>query len=725
MDKLNTSNNFKKILKNKLLLFKKKYNRIPKLETLLDLDNNLYTEDEEYINQYLKPLYKDILKTIRIDNYKDSLPKLILRDYQKIIITKILDNLKNDNTRTMLVAPTGSGKTKMAFVTMSKLIKNKSMLYVFVSPLLRINKQCLKDTTILINTDFNKSDNLNKFIEIEVNSTNKNYLDLLNKSISNNKNIILSTTYKSLSKIFNLIKTTNQKIDLLILDECHVIPSYIHKNNYFNSLKENNNNINNNNDTEITFIESLNIKKIDYYNLFYSKLVNKRLFVTATPYDYQKNNILMYGNYIEDVKPGDLIKQGYLANIETFLSKCKLIDNKNNDINNNFNDIIDINDTTTDINTNDTTNNIIDDYKKIPDIATSIIKFSIIQKRYRVCVFVNRIENGKLLKTKIINSKIYKQFNDTHVEIKIMEPILYAGNEKTKTINKFVDKDKFNNNEIRIIISCKKLSMGIDIPCIDSIIFADPRMNMADISQCVGRGLRTFMINNEIKICKILLLDYPRQNKNDMICAYLNYLKNSNIVYDIKAKIKTKSNNTLKIIKDYNNHNNIYNKFDIKKLNIYDGNLNIDIDYFEEYSTFIRENNKVDEVLRNYRCAKQQYEQLKELCLKNKVTTINDYLRLIGTIQDKEIKKITNPQIYFKKIKIHDGYNKIWHCWYHLFSIDYSLMPKSYLNFDTKLCELGLFDIDDYYEYCDKYKDMPKQPKYLFDDAPELSIIFK
>jgi superfamily II DNA or RNA helicase len=706
MTDFKVSDKFRNSFKKKILKFKKKRNRLPKLETLIDTDDDLYTEDDEYIELCLKPLYSSIINELTsLPNIK--IEDLKLRDYQESIITKVLHNLENDNTRTMMIAPTGAGKTKMAFVTMSRMIINKPMLYVFVSPLLRINKQCLKDTNILINSDFNKSNNLDVFKEIEINSTNTKYEKEYHSALENNKNIILSTTYKSLSKVFKLLDNTNIHIDLLLLDECHMIPSYVHNKTYFDSLhnassdtqdtetNEDNYGMNNDEYQETIKQSNMNIKKTDYYNLFFSDKVNKRLFITATPYDYQKENTEMYGEYIEEIKVGELIKKGYLANVETFLSKTTLIN---------------------------------EDIMGLPDIATSILKFATTENRLRLCVFVNTKSNGEILKQKLLDSNLYKSFNESNGSLKIIEPILYMGKDDISKLNKFDDgKTEFNKNEIRIIISCKKLSMGVDIPCIDSIIFADPRMNKADISQCVGRGLRLFKIGDEIKVCKILLLDYPRKEKNDMICAYLDYLKNCDIVFNITAKIskgipeKPKPEYDCKCENNSNdccNCNLVFKKFDI-----YDGNLNVDIEYYEEYSTFNKDKINDNETLYNYQIAKEEYNAIKTLCNKHNITNIDEYLKLIGTIKYDKIHKLTNPEVYFSNIKIPKNYSKIWICWYDLFNINYSTMPKTLTEFKSKIEDLELDSMSKYFNYCNKNKDLPYNPKFLYNNCKDLDLI--
>ena len=548
---------FEKLIKD----YYSKKNRLPKLSTLVDNEDDIYIEDEEYINTVYKPIYEKIISTYQ--ERKTFKP----RNYQNEIINTVLDEYKKED-RVGIKAPTGSGKTKMAFITMANMITcMKPKVFVFVSPLLKINKQCLKDTYILKLPEFNKSNNKNKFEDIEVNSKNNKYLNRIRFAQTNNCNIILSTTYKSLHKIFEI---KNIIIDMLVLDECHMIPSYVHKETYFHNLElqENSSDINIEEMEELKK-NNMMLKKKEWFDLFHSERVLKRLFISATPYNYQENDKEKYGSFIEKVKVGYLIKQGYLSKVQTYISKVK--DRYNEETPGENNDR--------------------------PDTAKSIINFIIKTNSYRMCIFVNNTKNAEILKNSIINLNEFKTFKDT-TGLTILEPILYVGKSNEKELEKFSNNetpDNFNDKEVRIIISCKKLSMGVDIPCIDSVSFADPRMNKADISQCIGRGLRYFKIKNKTKVCSVLLIDYAtRDDKNKMIYAYLEYLKDSEIIYKIERKIKkgSVSPNNKKNCQCENNSKDCCNcKLRLLEINKYDGNLEVECEYYENYSSYIKDIN--------------------------------------------------------------------------------------------------------------------------------------
>jgi superfamily II DNA or RNA helicase len=551
-------NKFRDIIKKMYKLIK----RLPSLDVILYMNPDLYLEDEKYIEKTYKPLYNKIIL-----EYKKTPKKILdvkplkLRKYQKEYVNEALEEL-NTNSRCLLDAPTGSGKTKMAFVIQSSLIKeNKRMIYVFVSPLLRINKQCLKDSYLYYNTKFNTSGNLNLFEEIEVNSANKGYKEKLENLLTKtNNNLLLSTTYQSIKYIFDLSLELLFEIDLLILDEAHCIPSYVHSNKYFENLDlETDYNISSDEKDEIKQTKT-KLKKKEWYNIFFSNNVKQRLFLTATPYDYQIKGTEKYGKHINKIKLGELIESNTLSEIKTYVASVQ--DKVNVDKSN---------------------------YDR-PDTAASIITFIKRTNRYRLCIFVNNCKNANNLKECILNCSLYKSFKyDTGLEIK--EPILYLSGENTqiKDFSNNETPDNFNNNEVRIIISCKKLSMGVDIPCIDSIVFADPRMVSADISQCIGRGLRHFKYGDRLKECCILLIKYindETDKRNKMIFEYLDYLNKNNVFTLYKDILEYNKLVVTTNIIESEKKINLDKENNLEELNIYKGDIYLDIEYYKEYSKF-------------------------------------------------------------------------------------------------------------------------------------------
>lgn len=524
------------ILEEYIIDYYKSTNIIPDINTILVKYPDIFINDSKFIDTYYKPIYNKIKNNILTNNNIYNIFKL--RDYQEKYRIQVLNEFK-ENDRCLIESPTGSGKTKTAFSILASLIKtNSPTVYVFVSPLLKINTQCLQDTYILY-SNYNTSNNYTKFIEIEVNSSNnaKDYNKKIKHAINNNNNIILSTTYQS----FKFILDLNINIDLVIYDECHVIPKYIHEKNYFKNLDDKTNNPN------CILNDELNINKQNWYDIFNSSLIKYRLFLTATPYTYQKLDTIKYGKTFCNVLIGELINNNILAPIETYIAKTTITET----------------------------------ISSTPDIAHSIIKFIIDNKKHRICIFVNKATNAELLKQNILNCKLFNNFNKTS-QIKIKEPIILSHISNYNTTELFSNNEtptNFNDNEIRIIISIKMLSMGVDIPCIDSIIFVDKRVNLTDISQCIGRGLRQFKYNNKTKICSILLFnDMNDSTKNNMILNYIKYLSQHKIIEYINS-VSIYTNDKHKPgykTKPGDEH--------IVKLDMYNGTLNVDLEYYDLFT---------------------------------------------------------------------------------------------------------------------------------------------
>ena len=62
--------------------------------------------------------------------------------------------------------------------------------------------------------------------------------------------------------------------------------------------------------------------------------------------------------------------------------------------------------------------------------------------------------------------------------------------------------NEFETADIGIICSSKVLNEGVDIPCVDTIMFVDPRKSTIDVTQCVGRGMRLY---KDQTVCNIII----------------------------------------------------------------------------------------------------------------------------------------------------------------------------------------------------------------------------
>lgn len=76
-----------------------------------------------------------------------------------------------------------------------------------------------------------------------------------------------------------------------------------------------------------------------------------------------------------------------------------------------------------------------------------------------------------------------------------------SGSTKMKDRQLIFDEfEKFDG--ISVICSAKVLNEGVDIPCVDTVCFVDPRKSTIDVTQCVGRAMR---LHDNMKECYVLI----------------------------------------------------------------------------------------------------------------------------------------------------------------------------------------------------------------------------
>jgi superfamily II DNA or RNA helicase len=609
----------------------------------------LKTTKEECTNKQItrkqKRIYDKIYKELEyveedcdnVEKYTTISSEIIPHTYQQEYFDKVNRELNTSN-KCLLKAPTGAGKTFMSFVLSGMNIKHTSEqnIIIFVSPLLKINSQCICDDNLRLLIDKRFTDNKKPFKSYEVNCKHKNKEAII-KSLKSEDNIIFSTTYQSYNKVLNLIDTFNKennthiKINFTIYDECHIIKRSYHRLNDNTTINE------------------------KYDNIFNHSLYEKKLFLSATPYLYQyqyldnyKNYLDLYGNMVECINIKKLIDAGHLAPINTFHAV----------INDNYSDNnIDDNDAEEVVSDTESESNYTQLTEK-PDTVESIIKLITNENRKRICVFVNRRNNAYNLA-----QTIYKLGYKSEYNLKI---ILYFDNVKTfdkkyydsNDINDFYKKNKLerrkddpNFEEIRIIFSCKKMCMGVDAPPIDTIVFADPRMNYAEMCQCIGRGLRVFKyVNGTYKTCAILLFTTQNREFDEMMISYLRYAKEE-LEFDIQPNMNNASEystNKQRKKKEIIKPNDPKPLF--KDDGRYEGVKLIDLALFKEFCCGDRDNER--------KLLQREFEYYKLLVNNNNIKNRTEYYKFA-----EENNLVSNPNDYFDRYKI-------WKGWFEFFNID-------------------------------------------------------
>jgi superfamily II DNA or RNA helicase len=645
------------------------------------------------MNEYLKeydelPGFKYVIKTtgekcnnIEITNLQKSVYNKIHyeithnverkvkeeREYQ----TRYLDAIKEtliiqEHDRCLVKAPTGAGKTYMAFASLANMISSsteQSTILMFVSPLLKINEQCIDETNIAILTNPAFTNNRKPFVGYQINCKNNNKEQII-QSLWDNENIILSSTYDSYQKAFEYIseynKETecNRKIKCCIFDECHTIKDEFHKLNYDTSSKDSNN------------------TKSKWSDIFNSELITKRLFLTATPNKWQCENVdgykpymSLYGNIIEKTSIAELIKLGYLAPINTY--RAIISDNYEN---------------------------VLDTLPR-PDTVESILMMATKYERKRICVFVNRRANAESLIT-TFNEKGYRdkyKLKFTLYFDKLNCDATYYDSNDINDFYKSDEKERANDdpelNEIRIIFSCKKMCMGVDTPPINCVVFADPRMNYGEMKQCIGRGLRKFILpDNSMKSCAILLFTTQKRDFDNMMISFLKFAKDE-LEYEIlpdntsSLSFIRKKKRAQKTQKHISGPKPMFNQGEI-----YDGVKVIDVELFERFCCG---------EMSEFQKLKLDYSIIKKHIIENNITTTGDYLKYAKTHN-----LVEEPNEYFNK------YN-IWKGWFNLFDIDTSEW------FSTKeewksYCLSNNITSDNYYECLSVHTKLPTEPDIFY-----------
>lgn len=210
------------------------------------------------------------------------------RKYQTRYINECFEELC-ENKKCLLKAPTGSGKTKMTYDIIKKILNfdEDISLLIFFSPRILLNKQSTNEKYIHNLDDKKQVDIINLSnkdkhhkLQPEWFAATKKYIKII---------ILCNNSTKNLFQFFKKSKSLKGKKLFMWFDECH------------HTWQKNESDIQ------------------AHHNYFLNSKVNKhyRLFTSATPGDMQFNT-KFYGNCIDLVTPRNLIDQKYLADLETF-----------------------------------------------------------------------------------------------------------------------------------------------------------------------------------------------------------------------------------------------------------------------------------------------------------------------------------------------------------------------------------------------------------------------
>lgn len=380
------------------------------------------------------------------------------REYQEKAIKAALKYFGDkNNTRGKLIMPCGTGKTHTA-KTIAEKIKVKGTKHIVITvPNLILVQQLLADYQSLHSTfnfvcvcsdgDLKKTEGTYQSLSVKTNTQ-----DIANILIANaRKNVIVVATYQSYSMLAQACQLTKFNFDVGIIDEAHRTVGTEDKTF-----------------SQVLFDENIKIKK--------------RLFCTATEkvYNGKKDDIFgmdnaaWYGETIynytlaEAIKDSDKNKDG-ICDYEI----CTLLATSN------------------DVSQFIRSNNYLNYHN---------LKLTDAEKQRMICVLIaaiKAIQDLGLKKIVTYHSKIKKAQIFTRLFQQVMQHLklpvaAYHVNGNQNTPERDNSIQQFKDAPIALLTNCQALVEGINIPPIDTIIFADTKDSTIAIMQAVGRSLRKF-----------------------------------------------------------------------------------------------------------------------------------------------------------------------------------------------------------------------------------------
>lgn len=398
--------------------------------------------------------------------------RMEIREYQDRYVEMVLHELKTHN-KCVMKAPTGAGKTFMFYRILHEMSSDIDICVMF-SPRRTLNKQNVSQKYVC-----NVDSGYNIFHYSDSNSNRD--ADIVT-FLKDNKKCIISSCIHSAIQLQEVLKDSQKHPNMVIIDECHCIENWVCDERYNYWLQ--------------------------------SPLIHNRLYASATLTETFLKSSFIFGNLVEEIKAYELIKQGYLCNIDTITKH-----------------------TTCDV--NDVVNNKHSIIKMTADAFTN-------HNKNKGMVFVSKQETA---------IRLYKQWN-----VPSIKPFICISNSNIQLhckgdddINMF---DAYQGKAI--VISCEMLVMGYDNPRIDLIVFADPTQSDVKLRQIVGRGLRKDP-SNPCKVLHCLLPIY--QNEPEPYSCYLKYLYY--LVSECGKDVVTR--NGVLVIKD-NENSDADNAVDIEQI---------------------------------------------------------------------------------------------------------------------------------------------------------------
>lgn len=495
-----------------------------------DIPNELKTQNMMGIcGDFWDTITDDIFEKIKLKSKGKKLPKINVIDpypYQLSAVENSVKHFKDNNNNGILAMSCGTGKTLTSNLIANEL---KCTKIIIVVPSLHLLSQFYLEwykltdfKSILIGSDADKDITSKEGMLLTTS------VDQITNWIGKNYNTInvIFTTYQSSDKLITALNNTKKVYDMCIFDEAHKTVG--HKDSQFGSL--------------------LNCK-----------YTTKKLFMTATPRVYKGNN-----DDIMSMDDNDIYgKIFYEINMKKAIDLKKLTD---------YQIIIPMSsDARTHQFIEQNAYAVIKDFAEVPIqmITSAILTIKAIQEY-----------NGKHILTyhgTISCAKVFSElltYLGEKMKIKMFCEHL-SGN--TNMNNRAKILKEYEKSSIGIICSAKVLNEGINIKCVDSIVFVDAKHSVIDIIQCMGRCLRLYegkllsnviipSTNNTIEdneFNKLWTIIRAIGEQDDSIVEYFKEKKNGRI-----QKCSLNSNGQLSNVMEVNdvisiNINTIYEKLEL------------------------------------------------------------------------------------------------------------------------------------------------------------------
>ncbi len=497
-----------------------------------DLINELSID---YLNFVVNYSSKDINK---LDNNQRNITfykNIELRPYQE----NAIDTLLNCDDKNMkCISACGTGKSIIMFEYIRRFGLDNKILILLPSLQLirdiydriknyfydeRLNILCvcsINDKTTLTNNEANESDSdkiYNEFISLDNRRIFTTDIDVINNAINDDKIIILST-YQS-SKLVSCCD-----YDLCLFDEAH---------------------------------KTVNNDQFGYMLNNENCQIDKRIYFTATPRYYKGKNSQqclsmdnedIYGKNIFNYSFKQAIEDGYILNYKLILYMAPT----------NYDNL---------------------DYEKYLVDSRGILKDSnYIISAIQLCKHILNNKNSNKILTyhnTVAKATKFKKILDEMFDEYSINANIFVMSGKDKISSRKQKINEFSNSNIGIICSSKVLNEGVDIPCVNTIMFVDPRKSTVDVTQCIGRAMR---INDEDKEdCNVIIpIHYNNLDKKHEFSECLKIMSamveidDELVDYFIEKNVSNKKNNTSGnseriMIINMNNTENFITVEDVKK----------------------------------------------------------------------------------------------------------------------------------------------------------------